>query len=69
MREISRLDKFYEKFCSLHKEYLSDWRFGQLICNFFGWYAAQTKCDVFFVEEDDMIEWFERYVEEMMAND
>ena len=68
MREIFRLDEFYEKFCSLHKEYLPDWRFGQLICNFFGWYAAQTRCDVFFLEEDDMIEWFERYVKEMTVD-
>lgn len=50
MREIERLDWFYEELKNAHKEF-PDWRFGQLIYNFLNWYGK----DPFYLEEEDFI--------------
>lgn len=47
-RDPKRIDKFYLELCRIHKEYFSDWRFGQLCSNFFGWLAAEKRMDLFF---------------------
>lgn len=65
MRDPNRLDGFYEEFCKLHKENLPDWRFGQLISNFFGWIYQTKKVDIFFPEEKKMIEYFREFVNEI----
>ena len=57
MRKPERLDKFYEELCKIHKEYLPDWRFGQLMFNF----ISETG-DPFFYEEDVMITMLKEYV-------
>ena len=57
MRNPNRLDAFYDKFKQLHKECFPDWRFGQLIINFFGTFNS----DPWFYEEDKMLELFEDY--------
>ena len=36
-------------------------RFGQLCSNFFGWLMSEKKIDLFFPEEDSMIEYFKEY--------
>ena len=64
MRDPNRLDKFYEEFCRIHKEKLPDQRFGQLISNFFGWIYSEKKLDIFFPEEDKMLELFKEYTKE-----
>lgn len=62
MRDPNRLDAFYNEFCNIHKDRFSDWRFGQLIVNFFSWILSEGKTsDIFFPEEDKMIEWFREY--------
>ena len=63
MRDPNRLDKFYEEFCKIHKEKLPDWRFGQLISNFFGWIYSEKKMDIWFPEENKMLELFKEYTE------
>ena len=63
MRDPNRLDKFYEEFCRIHKENLPDQRFGQLISNFFGWIYSEKKIDIWFPEEDKMLELFKEYME------
>ena len=50
MRDINRIDKFCNDFAELWKK-VPDWRFGQLICNTFGYLGG----DPFFIEEDEMI--------------
>lgn len=64
MRDPNRLDKFYEEFKDIHKKNFPDWRFGQLICNFLGWYVNKYG-DPFFPEEEKMIEKFKEYVKEI----
>ena len=61
MRNPERLNAFYEEFYKLHKHYFPDWRFGQLISNFFGWIYSEKKRDIFFPEEDEMIALFREY--------
>lgn len=50
MRDPERLDSFYPLFCAYHKEFCPDWRIGQLLCNFLGWYA-QKYGDPFYIED------------------
>lgn len=61
MRDINRLDKFYDELKEVHKKNFPDWRFGQLIINVFADWQA-TKRDIFFPEEDEMIQIFRDYV-------
>lgn len=61
MRDPNRLDNFYTELCQIHKEYFPDWRFGQLCSNFFGWLASAKQIDLFFPEEDKMLEYLHEY--------
>ena len=61
MRDPKRLNNFYDEFKKLHKQYFPDWRFGQLISNFFGWLSQYKGLDCFFPEEGKMIEYFREY--------
>lgn len=62
MRDPERLDKFYDQLKEIHKKYFWDWRFGQLCSNFFGWLYEIKGKDLFFPEEDQMIEYLNEYV-------
>lgn len=63
MRDPNRLDGFYEEWKELHKKYFPDIRFGQLCSNFFGWLMSKEGVDLFFPEEDKMLEYFKEYAE------
>jgi hypothetical protein len=62
MRDINRLDKFYDELKEIHKKYFPNWRVGQLIVNVLADWQAKTKRDIFFPEEDEMIQIFRDYV-------
>lgn len=64
MRNPDRLDSFYDRLKHLHKKYVPDWRFGQFCSNFFGWLMSEKGVDLFFPEEDKMIEYVEEYLED-----
>ena len=64
MRDINRLDKFYDELKEIHKKHFPDWRFGQMIINVLADWQAKTKRDIFFPEEDEMIRIFRDYVNE-----
>lgn len=64
MRDINRLDSFYEELKELHKNY-PDWRFGQFMLNFMDWYALKYKKDVFYLEEDRFLKYVKEYIEEI----
>ena len=60
MRDPKRLDGFYDAVKRIHKEYFPDWRFGQLMTNYFRWlYDGGT--DPFFLEEDRILEHLKDY--------
>lgn len=61
MRDPNRLNNFYTELCQIHKEYFPDWRFGQLCSNFFGWLASTKQVDLFFPEENRMLEYLHEY--------
>lgn len=55
MRDPKRIDEFCEELKKMWHQ-VPDWRFGQLIVNALGEIQAKEKCDVFFVEDDKMLE-------------
>ena len=59
MRNVDRIDPFLEKLGKIWKKEFPDWRFGQLMYNFFCWYG-----DPFYLEEDQFIEKMEKYSED-----
>lgn len=63
MRDPKRLNTFYAELRRLHKECVPDWRFGQLCSNFFGWLAGEKGIDLFFPEEDKMLEYLKEYLD------
>lgn len=67
MRDPDRLDGFYEELKSIHKKYLSDWRFGQLCYNFFDWLNNMKGIDPFFPEEDKMLEYLKEYMSPLIG--
>ena len=62
VRDPERLDKFYDELKEIHKKNFPDWRFGQLLVNVLADWQAKTKRDIFFPEEDEMIQIFRDYV-------
>lgn len=64
MRDPERLDKFYDELKEIHKKYFRDQRWGQLCSNFFGWLATVKKIDLFFPEENQMLEYLREYVKD-----
>lgn len=62
MRDINRLDKFYDELKEIHKKHFPDWRFGQFLVNVLADWQAKTKRDIFFLEEDEMIQIFRDYI-------
>lgn len=61
MRNPNRLDNFYFQLREIHKAQFPDWRFGQLMSNFFGWLYETKKIDLFFPEEDKMLDYFKEF--------
>lgn len=61
MRDPNRLDNFYDTVKQIHKTTFPDWRFGQFMSNFFGWLMAEKGIDLFFPEEDKMLDYFKEF--------
>lgn len=61
MRNPNRLYSFYDEMRDIHVKSFPDWRFGQLMSNFFGWLMSEKKKDLFFPEEDEMIGYFREF--------
>lgn len=61
MRDPNRLENFYEEVKKVHQDKFPDWRFGQLISNFFGWLIAVKGKDCFFPEETEMLKYLKEY--------
>ena len=64
MRDINRLDNFYEKVKEGHKIF-PDWRFGQLMLNFMSWFVNKYKRDIFYIEDDKFLIFFNEFINEM----
>lgn len=68
MRDIKRLDKIYQTLLDCHKEF-PDWRTGQLFMNFIRWHLYTYEYDSFYIEDDEFIKRFERFIKEMKGED
>ena len=64
MRNVDRLNSFYEDMRVLHSK-LPDWRFMQLMLNFFSWHYQTYGTDGFYVEDNEFLDRFHRFIKEM----
>lgn len=65
MRDINRLDNFYNELKNIHKKF-PDWRFGQLIINFQRWCnTVKRKPDIFYLEENELVSLLKEYIIEI----
>ena len=64
MRDPNRLYDFYEILRAIHQNNIPDWRFGQFILNFIDWYYYKNKRDIFYIEDDEILENFKVYISE-----
>lgn len=62
MREKNRIYPFCDEVANKW-ETVSDWRFGQLMVNFFS-YLHSKKIDPFYVEDAQMMEYFSEFMGE-----
>lgn len=61
MRDLKRIDKFMNILTGLWKTF-PDWRFGQMIENFFRFVRSETGIeDIYYVEDDKMLELLNDY--------
>lgn len=60
MRDVNRITPFLEEVGTIWKEKVPDWRFGQLMYNFFSAYG-----DPFYWEDDSFLELFKKYLESL----
>lgn len=65
MRNLNRIDEFCNELARLWKTNCIDWRFGQLISNVLGSYQDETKRDIFFPEDDELLDFFKKYFGEL----
>ncbi len=65
MRDKNRLYDFYNVLMDTHITYFPDWRFGQFCENLFKWIRGEYKVDPFFVEDDKMKEYIDRFITTM----
>lgn len=64
MRDINRLDDFYDELNKVHKECFPDWRFGQFMCNLQRWLQGNKGLvDMFYIEEYEMLRYINEFVE------
>lgn len=60
MRDINRIDSFCKELATMWKR-VPDWRFGQLMSNFLGDVYCMTNKDVFYIEDDELLEYVEEF--------
>ena len=64
MRDINRLDIFYDELKKIHKECFPDWRFGQFVNNLERWLQGNKGVvDIFYIEENEMLRYINEFVE------
>ena len=62
MRDSSRIPCYCAVLRDVWDE-VPDWRFGQLIANFFRWLNAEVGVeDIFFLEDDKFFSYLEEYI-------
>ena len=62
MRDPNRIDQFCNDLAACWHR-VPDWRFGQLISNVLGAYVSETKRDIFFPEDNEIMDFIKKYFE------
>ena len=60
MRDIKRIDEFCHALAN-YWHMVPDWRFGQLVYNVLSEYEADTGYDMFYPEDDELLEYLKKY--------
>ena len=68
MRDINRIDTFCDELKEVWKK-VPDWRFMQLMSNFFGYSFSEKGKDPFFMEEDSAIKELKDYMEYLFGGE
>lgn len=63
MRDPTRIKPLMARFAHKWMKNLPDWRFGQLMSNFLGWVYQTTGKDIFFIEDDEILELVDKFFE------
>jgi hypothetical protein len=61
MRDTHRIHEYCDSLAWIWGQ-VPDWRFGQLMSNMLGAYVAETHKDIFFPEDDELFEFFGKYI-------
>lgn len=61
MRDPERIKGYCDRLKVIWQQ-VPDWRFGQLMSNMLGAFVEETKRDIFFPEDKEMFEFFDRYM-------
>lgn len=64
MRDKNRIKPFLERLEKVWNE-VPDWRFGQFMCNVLN----SMPIDPFYIEDKEMIEYFENFLKEKITNE
>lgn len=59
MRDPNRIFPMMNKIAALWQEKVPDWRFGQLMCNFFDTF----RYDPFYTEDEEFLKKFENFLQ------
>ena len=63
MRDPARIKPFMQKLAHMWQQHVPDWRFGQLMSNFLGFVVSEIHRDIFFIEDDEMLELVNKFFE------
>lgn len=61
MRDPNRIREYCDSLAWIWSR-VPDWRFGQLMSNMLGAYVAETHKDIFFPKDDELFEFFGKYI-------
>lgn len=67
-RDVNRIKPFCDRLAKAWEK-LPDWRFGQLMVNLMRDYEAEHGHDIFYLEEDEMIQIIEDYCKRFTGGD
>ena len=66
MRDPNRIKQFCDTLAGLWSS-VPDWRFGQLMSNMFSDFVSRTGRDMFYTEDDEMLNFFCEYMTRLMS--
>lgn len=61
MRDPKRINEYCDRLKAIWSV-VPDWRFGQLMSNMLGEFVAEKQRDIFFPEDEELFEFFEKYI-------